>query len=305
MSASTTYKQIVLAGNPNSGKSSLFNLLTGLNQKITNVPGTTIENKKGVFLSKKGKINIVDTPGTYSFNPKSLDEIEAVKLINNENPPDCLIYVADAANLKRNLYYFSQLSEMNIPIILVLNMVDVAMFKGLIIDTERLEKELGIRIFKLNARTGEGIDQIKEALTEEQFKPHFLFKNGEEDNHENRYKQIRISNDLSVLVYSEEKMDWVDFDEVSSGTKRQVLLAVRIAMAEQLAKNTGSEKQFLFLDEPFTYFDQERTKATLAALPKVSEVVCQTWIIAQEFPENPTVDKRIHCPETGNHILIA
>ena len=122
---------------------------------------------------------------------------------------------------------------------------------------------------------------------------------------ENRYKQIRISSDLSVHVYSEEKMDWVDFDEVSSGTKRQILLAVRIAMAEQLAKNTGSEKQFLFLDEPFTYFDQERAKASLAALPKVSEVVDQIWIVAQEFPENAQVDKRIHCPDTGNHTLSA
>lgn len=120
---------------------------------------------------------------------------------------------------------------------------------------------------------------------------------------ENRYKKIRISRDLSVHVYSEEKMDWVDFDEVSSGTKRQILLAVRIAMAEQLAINTGNKKQFLFLDEPFTYFDQDRTKAALAALPKVSDVVCQTWIVAQEFPESSHTDKKIHCPETGNHIL--
>ena len=122
---------------------------------------------------------------------------------------------------------------------------------------------------------------------------------------ESRYKQIRISKDLSVHVYSEEKMDWVDFDEVSSGTKRQILLAVRIAMVEQLAKNTGNKKQFLFLDEPFTYFDQERTRAALAALPKVSDVVCQTWIVAQEFPEGARADKRVHCPDTGNHRLEA
>ena len=122
---------------------------------------------------------------------------------------------------------------------------------------------------------------------------------------ENRYKQIRISEDLTVHVYSEEKMDWVDFDEVSSGTKRQILLAVRIAMSEQLAKNTDNKKQFIFLDEPFTYFDQDRIKASLASLPKVSDVVCQIWIVAQEFPENSHSDKTIHCPETGNHILNA
>lgn len=120
---------------------------------------------------------------------------------------------------------------------------------------------------------------------------------------ENRYKQVRIRQDLSVQVYSEEKMDWVDFDEISSGTKRQILLAIRIAMAEQLAKNTDNNKQFLFLDEPFTYFDQERTKASLAALPKVSDAICQVWVVAQEFPAEARIDKHIHCPDTGNRNL--
>jgi|GEM_PF-1951849 len=122
---------------------------------------------------------------------------------------------------------------------------------------------------------------------------------------ENRYKQIRISKELSVHVYSEEKMDWVDFDEVSSGTKRQILLAVRIAMSEQLAKNTGNDKQFIFLDEPFTYFDQDRTKAALAALPAISDIVCQIWIVAQEFPKDSHADKRIYCPDTDTPVLNA
>ena len=122
---------------------------------------------------------------------------------------------------------------------------------------------------------------------------------------DNRYKQIKISKDLSVHVYSDEKMDWIDFDEVSSGTQRQILLAVRIAMSEQLARNTDNEQQFIFLDEPFTYFDQERTKSSLAALPKINDTTCQVWIVAQEFPEGSYTDKHIHCPETGNHILSA
>ena len=122
---------------------------------------------------------------------------------------------------------------------------------------------------------------------------------------DNRYKQIKISKDLSVHVYSDDKMDWIDFDEVSSGTQRQILLAVRIAMSEQLAKNTDNEQQFIFLDEPFTYFDQERTKSSLAALPKINDITCQVWIVAQEFPEGSYTDKHIHCPETDNHILSA
>lgn len=184
------HKHIVLAGNPNSGKSSLFNQLTGLNQKITNIPGTTIENKKGTLKTKKGIAQITDTPGTYSLFPKSLDEMEAVKLINSDNPPDCIVYVADASNLKRNLYYFSQLSEMKVPILLVLNMMDVAHFKGLVVDTERLEKELGINIYKINARNGEGVEHLKEAIFQDQFIPHYTFKTEEKDNHEFRYGRI-------------------------------------------------------------------------------------------------------------------
>lgn len=121
----------------------------------------------------------------------------------------------------------------------------------------------------------------------------------------NRYKQIRINKDLLVHVYSDEKMDWIDFDELSSGTQRQILLAVRIAMSEQLALNTDNVTQFIFLDEPFTYFDQDRTKAALEALPKLSEVVSQVWIVAQEFPKGSHSDKVIHCPAAGQHTLTA
>jgi exonuclease SbcC len=121
----------------------------------------------------------------------------------------------------------------------------------------------------------------------------------------NRYKQIKINKDLLVHVYSDEKMDWIDFDELSSGTQRQILLAVRIAMSEQLALNTDNVTQFIFLDEPFTYFDQDRTKAALEALPKLSEVVSQVWIVAQEFPKGSHSDKVIHCPAAGQHTLTA
>jgi ferrous iron transport protein B len=116
--AGNSNKTFVLAGNPNAGKSSLFNELTGMRQKITNIPGTTIENKKGTVKLDSGNALLIDTPGTYSMFPKSLDEIEAVKVIHSDAPPDCLIYVADASNLKRNLFYFSQLADLKLPMIL-------------------------------------------------------------------------------------------------------------------------------------------------------------------------------------------
>lgn len=192
--------KVVLAGNPNCGKSSLFNQLTELKQKITNVPGTTIENKVG-HVSVSGKeIEITDTPGTYSFNPKSLDEKEAVKVFFESPPPQTILYIADAANLKRNLFYFSQLAQHKIPMVLVLNMLDIADFKGFEINVDRLEKELGIRVYKINARTGEGTDEIKKAIAEDQFVPHYEFGSEHDHTHETHYEAIaRLLNKTTTL----------------------------------------------------------------------------------------------------------
>jgi ferrous iron transport protein B len=182
--------KIVLVGNPNCGKSSLFNNLTKLKQKITNVPGTTIENKVGTVSKGKQKIELIDTPGTYSFNPKSLDEKEAIRVFFEDPPPNTILYIADASNLKRNLFYFSQLAQHSIPMILALNMIDIADFKGFEIDFERLEKELGIRVFKINARTGEGVNTLKKALFEDQFVPHYTFGSENDHTHESHYDSI-------------------------------------------------------------------------------------------------------------------
>ncbi len=121
---------------------------------------------------------------------------------------------------------------------------------------------------------------------------------------EGRYSEVRIAEDFSVQIYSDEKKDYMDFDEISSGTQRQVMLALRMAMSEELAKNSGNEKQFIFLDEPFAFFDQLRTKATLRALPDVSNVINQVWISAQEFPEDVEVAKAIICPLDGTELIV-
>lgn len=121
---------------------------------------------------------------------------------------------------------------------------------------------------------------------------------------QNRYSKIKIADDFSVKIYSDEKNDYMDFDEISSGTQRQVMLALRIAMSEQLSINSGNEEQFIFLDEPFAFFDQSRTKATLEALPDVSDVINQVWISAQEFPNSAEVAKKIECPADQAVLII-
>ena len=121
---------------------------------------------------------------------------------------------------------------------------------------------------------------------------------------EGRYSEVSIAEDLSVKVYSDDKKDYMDFDEISSGTQRQIMLALRMAMSEELATNTGNKEQFIFLDEPFAFFDQERTKSTLRALPDVSKVISQVWVVAQEFPADVTVDKVIVCPLESSELIV-
>ncbi len=161
-------KRIALVGNPNSGKSSLFNQLTGLNQKIGNFPGVTVDKKTGVsVLSNNEKVEIIDLPGTYSIYPKSNDEtVVADILLNKEDElfPDVLVVVVDASNLKRNLLLFTQMKDLGLPVILALNMVDMADRIGMGYDLELLEKELGALVISTNARIGEGIDELKKAL---------------------------------------------------------------------------------------------------------------------------------------------
>jgi ferrous iron transport protein B len=211
-----SHKKIVLAGNPNCGKSSVFNQLTGLKQKITNVPGTTIENKVGKLKLQNTTIELIDTPGTYSFNPKSLDEKEAVRVFFEDPAPDVILYIADAANLKRNLFYFSQLAQHKIPMVLVLNMLDIADFKGVEINTDRLEKELGIRVFKINARTGLGVEDVKKALIENQFVPHYEFGTELDHTHESHFSSINKLLNKTTVVKTKRELVSGKIDKIAT-----------------------------------------------------------------------------------------
>jgi len=157
--------KVALIGNPNCGKSSLFNHLTGLRQKIGNFPGVTVDKKVGFCKIATGKdIEILDLPGTYSIYPNSLDEQVVLEVLTNQNHPDfpdLAVVVVDSSNLKRNLLLFEEVSDLGIPCILALNMLDVANDIGITINTHKLEKELGVPVIELNAREGIGIEGLK------------------------------------------------------------------------------------------------------------------------------------------------
>ena len=160
--------KVALIGNPNTGKTSLFNQLTGLTQKVGNYPGVTVDKKEGVSkLSVTQNAIITDLPGTYSINPTSLDESIVLKTLLKKDikeSPDVILVVADVENLKRNLLLFSQIKDLEIPTVLAINMVDQMHRKGISIDLSLLKKELNTEVILISARKNEGIKEIKEAI---------------------------------------------------------------------------------------------------------------------------------------------
>ncbi|RDY60047.1 ferrous iron transport protein B [Flagellimonas nanhaiensis] len=159
---------VALIGNPNTGKTSVFNQLTGLKQKVGNYPGITVEKKQGICKLPKGlKAHIIDLPGTYSLNTTSLDESVVLELLLNKNDkdyPDVAVVISDVENLKRNLLLFTQIKDLRIPTILVINMADRMRRKGISLDIDLLEKKLDTKIALVSTRNGNGIDRIKSLI---------------------------------------------------------------------------------------------------------------------------------------------
>ena len=159
---------IALVGNPNSGKSSLFNALTGLNQKVGNFPGVTVDKKIGsTTIAPAIEASIIDLPGTYSLYPRRADEWVAYRVLMQQDEsihPDMVVLIADASNLKRNLLFASQIIDLKIPVVIALTMLDIARKKGIRVDVEELERSLGVPVVPINPRKNKGIGQLKKTI---------------------------------------------------------------------------------------------------------------------------------------------
>src|SRR4051794_39376933 len=167
---------VALAGNPNSGKTTLFNALTGLRQKVANYPGVTVEKKTGrCKLPGNRTANVLDLPGTYSLISRSPDEVIAMEVLRglrkDTPPPDVVVVVVDASNLQRNLYLVSQLVELGRPLVMALNMIDVAERRGMHVDAVALSKKIGVPVVPLVGHRRRGVADLKKAISEARVAP--------------------------------------------------------------------------------------------------------------------------------------
>jgi ferrous iron transport protein B len=161
---------IALVGNPNTGKTTLFNALAGMRQRVGNYPGVTVEKKTGRMWHGAVSFDVVDLPGTYSLAPRSPDEMVAVDVILGrqigEARPDVVVTIVDASNLERNLYLTTQVLELGIPVVVALNMTDVAAAQGVTLDVPRLQRQLGVPVVPTQANKGRGLEQLKKAVAD-------------------------------------------------------------------------------------------------------------------------------------------
>ncbi len=163
MTKKTNEILVAVAGQPNSGKSTIFNCLTGARQHVANYPGITVEKKIGTYCAKEGKVVLVDLPGTYSLTSYTQEERIARDFLLLEKP-EVVVDVVDASNLERNLYLVFQLIEMNVPLVICLNMMDVAKRRGFNINMDKLSRELGVPVVSTIGNKGKGKKELKEAI---------------------------------------------------------------------------------------------------------------------------------------------
>jgi len=255
--------KVALIGNPNTGKTSLFNQLTGLNQKVGNYPGITVDKKLGICkLSATQNAIITDLPGTYSINPTSIDESIVLKTLLNKDikaSPDVILVVADVENLKRNLLLFSQIKDLEIPTVLAINMVDQMDKKGITIDLSLLKKELNTEVILISARKNEGINDIKAAII-----------------------RCHVAAKASPLCGINSKVDPDYFDKLKEVSPNYSLYELWLMVTQNNFPETITKKEkedLLAFKEDVSKLKKYQHKETIYRYQEINKILKKTYII--------------------------
>ncbi|WP_082120690.1 ferrous iron transport protein B [Pedobacter sp. BMA] len=267
--------KVALVGNPNTGKSTLFNRLTGLNQKIGNFPGITVDKKTGYMKLVNGKdAEIIDLPGTYSLYPKSSDESIVFQVLadeQNSSHPDLIVLVVDASNLKRNMLLYSQVADLGIPMILALNMIDLAEKQGIEVDLDKLAGKLGVQVVSISARNNIGMDKLKQAISNAnkiatQFQdvdvsslaPAAINAIKSKLNSDNDYYALQVLHQHEYLTFftEQEQQEIEEIEQSHQFESSKIQAAETIARYKHLSSvlsgvvsDSGTAKKFVFSDK--------------------------------------------------------
>ena len=253
----TSHTSIALIGNPNSGKSTLFNSLTGLHQKTGNYSGVTVDKHYGTYQLNGVEYQITDLPGTYSLYPKSMDEEVACKaLLNEQEKIDVVVIVVDSSNLKRHLLLATQVIDLKKPCVMVLNMIDEAEKNNIIIYKEELEKLLGIKVITTNSRKKEGIKELKEAITQAK-NSDSIFYNFEKQKQlfpqADSYEQVITSQFNNTKQNSSDIKAFELADNIHRFAKINYIVAKCIKQPKQLSKSYTQKLDSFFTHKFFGF----------------------------------------------------
>jgi ferrous iron transport protein B len=256
---------VALIGNPNTGKTSVFNALTGLNQKVGNYPGITVEKKQGSCrLDRVTKARILDLPGTYSLNASSMDESVLVELLLNKHDPDfpdVAVVVTDVENLKRNLLLFTQIKDLEIPTVLVINMSDQMQRKGIKIDIEKLEEKLNTSVVLVSTRLNSGVEKLKQILID--------------------YRSIST---LPILDSTTIDQDY--FENLAKAFPNQSLYKLWLVITQDV-NFTKLERQKVpdttqFKTQPQSYLKKLQQRETIKRYQTINKILKETYSVNRE-----------------------
>ncbi len=279
--------KIALAGNPNSGKTTLFNALTGSNQFVGNWPGVTVEKKEGK-LKKHSDVTITDLPGIYSLSPYTLEEVVARNYLIGERP-DAILNIVDGTNLERNLYLTTQLAELGIPMVVAVNMMDVVKKNGDKIDISELSKELGCRVVEISALKGTGISEAAEAAVSAaksgKLIPMHTFSGAVE--HAIAHIEEAVLHDMpeeqqrwyAIKIFERDEKAMADFD-ISESTKKHIEGDIGKAEEEldDDAESIITNERYIYIARLMKGCCKKKNTGKLSSSDKIDRVVTNRWL---------------------------